>query len=73
MTKGKPSPSELWEEWNKQNPDHTYDFWRMFWKAYQRAKRRLLKTYDIAFETERMAIENPQSYWEFLQSLSNST
>jgi hypothetical protein len=70
---GKPKPTKLWPVWNQQNPNWAYDSWRMFWKACQRAKTRLLKTYDMAFEIERMALEDPQRYWEFLQSISNRT
>jgi hypothetical protein len=63
---GKPKPIELWLVWNKQNPNWAYDSWRMFWKACQRAKSRLLTTYETAFEIESRAIEDPQHFWELL-------
>ena len=71
-SQGKPSPVKLWPVWNKQNPKWAYDSWRMFWKDFQRAKRRLLKTYDMAYEAEKIQTEDPEHFWEKWQSIVNS-
>jgi hypothetical protein len=72
-SQGKPSPVKLWPVWNKQNPKWAYDSWRMFWKDFQRAKRRLLKTYDMAYETEKMQLQDPEHFWEKWKTIANST
>jgi hypothetical protein len=36
----------------------------MFWKAFQRAKKRLLNNFILPFQAEYMQKEDPEHFWE---------
>jgi hypothetical protein len=59
--------ADLWAQWNHAYPDWYYDSWRMFRKAHQLARERLLKSYDMAFLYEHKEAEGPESFWRWLE------
>ncbi len=61
---GKIQPTKLWPIWNHRYPQWSYPSWRMFWKAFQRAKKRLLNNFILPFQAEYMQKEDPEHFWE---------
>jgi hypothetical protein len=64
---GRPKWSDLCGRWNREHPDCSYISWRLFRKAFVRARERLLNSYNMAFMYEHKAAEGPEALWRWLE------
>jgi len=64
---GHPKWPDLWVQWNHMYPDWYYVSWRDVAKAFYRAKKRLLNSYNMAFVYEHKETEDPEGFWRWLE------
>jgi hypothetical protein len=62
--------ADLWVEWNHLYPDRYYKSWRDVAKAFYRARRRLLNSYNMAFAYEHKETEDPKNLWPWLEEIT---